>query len=127
MRLSRLTGNTSLEEEAAKLSRFFSSSILEAPHVYSMLLSGLDFAFGPSTEVVVSGDTDDTSGIISQLDQRYLPNTVIHRYSEELATSIGYLAGMKPSDVTMIYVCSGFVCNLPTGNLEKVWEQLGEK
>ena len=38
MRLSRLTGNTSLEEEAAKLSRFFSSSVLGAPHAYSMLL-----------------------------------------------------------------------------------------
>jgi hypothetical protein len=127
MRLSRLTGITSLEEEAARLSRFFSSTILGAPHGYSMLLSGLDFAFGPSTEVVVSGNIDDTSGIISQLDQRYLPNTVIHRYSEELETSVGYLGGMKPGDDPMIYVCTGFVCNLPTGDLEKVWEQLGEK
>jgi uncharacterized protein YyaL (SSP411 family) len=127
MRLSRLTGNTSLEEEAAKLSRSFSSSILGAPHVYSMLLSGLDFAFGPSTEVVVSGNTDDVSRIISQLDQRYLPNTVVHRYSEELATSVGYIAGMKPIDDPLVYVCTGFVCNLSTGDLEKVWEQLGEK
>ena len=127
MRLSRLTGNTSLEEEATKLSRFFSSSILGAPHVYSMLLSGLDFAFGPSTEVVVSGNTDDVRGIISQLDQRYLPNTVVHRYSEELTTSVDYIAGMKPSDDPLVYVCTGFVCNLPTGDLEKVWEQLGEK
>jgi len=126
MRLSRLTGNTSLEEEAAKLSRFFSSSILGAPHAYSMLLSGLDFAFGPSTEVVVSGEKEDIGDIISQLDRRYLPNTVVHRYSTELATSVDYISSMKPGDSPMIYVCTGFVCKLPTGNMEKVWELLGE-
>ena len=126
MRLSRLTGNTSLEEEAAKLSRFFSSSILGAPHAYSMLLSGLDFAFGPSTEVVISGKNDEINGIIAQLDQIYQPNMVVHRYSEELATLVEYISGMKPGDSPMIYVCTGFVCNLPTGNMEKVWEMLGE-
>jgi len=126
MRLSRLTGNTSLEEEAAKLSRFFSSSVLGAPHAYSMLLSGLDFAFGPSTEVVVSGKREDIRDIISQLDRRYLPNTVIHRYSTELTTSVGYISGMKPGDSPMIYVCTGFVCSLPTGNMDKMWELLGE-
>jgi len=124
MKLSRLTGDTSFEEEAAKLLRFFSSTVLGAPHGYSMLLSGLDFAFGPSTEVVVSGDAGE---IIAQLDQKYLPSTVVHRYSEELEASVGYLAGMKPGDDTMVYVCTGFVCNLPTGDMEKVWEQLGEK
>jgi uncharacterized protein YyaL (SSP411 family) len=124
MRLSRLTGDTSFEEEAAKLLRFFSSTVLGAPHGYSMLLSGLDFAFGPSTEVVVSGDASE---VIAQIDQRYLPSTVVHRYSEELEASVGYLAGMKPGDETMVYVCTGFVCNLPTGDMEKVWEQLGEK
>ena len=124
MKLSRLTGDTSFEEEAAKLLRFFSSTVLGAPHGYSMLLSGLDFAFGPSTEVVVSGDAGE---VIAQLDQRYLPSTVVHRYSEELEASVGYLAGMKPGDETMVYVCTGFVCNLPTGDMEKVWEQLGEK
>ncbi len=124
MKLSRLTGDTSFEEEAAKLLRFFSSTVLGAPHGYSMLLSGLDFAFGPSTEVVVSGDTGE---VIAQLDQRYLPSTVVHRYSEELETSVGYLSGMTPGNDTMVYVCTGFVCNLPTGDMEKVWEQLGEK
>ena len=127
VRLSRLTGTTSLEEEAAKLLRFFSSSVLGAPHVYSMLLSGLDFAFGPSAEVVVSGKNDEARKIISQLDQRYLPSAVIHRYSEELVASVGYLAEMKPSEDIMIYVCTEFVCNLPTGDMEKVWEQLGEQ
>ena len=127
VRLSRLTGNTSREEEAAKLLRFFSASVLGAPHVYSMLLSGLDFAFGPSAEVVISGKNDDAREIISQLDQRYMPSAVIHIYSEELAASVGYLAGMTPSDDTMVYVCTEFVCNLPTGDMEKVWEQLGEQ
>ncbi|MFC1802912.1 thioredoxin domain-containing protein [Thermoproteota archaeon] len=59
LRLSRLTGDTSLEEEARKISRHFSSRVLETPHAYTMFLTGLDFEFGPSTEVVLTGSDDD--------------------------------------------------------------------
>ncbi len=125
MRLSRLTGDIALEEHAVKLTDAFSSSILGIPHGYTMYLSGLDFAFGPSKEVVVSGP--DSGRVIRWMDEKYLPNTVVHVYSEELATSIGYLEGMQPTEETLVYVCSGFKCNLPTSDMEKVLELLEEK
>lgn len=127
MRLSKLSGDVSLEEEAVRLTRYFSSSVLGAPHAYTMLVSGLDFAFGPSNEVVVSGSEDEVASIIAQLEERYLPNTVVHRYSESLASSISYLSGMASGDKTLVYVCTGFECSLPTGDMEKVWELLGKK
>ena len=125
MRLSRLTGDTALEMHAVMLTVAFSSSILGIPHGYTMYLSGLDFAFGPSKEVVVSGP--DSKRVIRWLDGQFLPNMVVQVYSDELAASVPYLDGMEPTEETLVYVCSGFKCNLPTGDMEKVLELLEEK
>ena len=125
MKLSRLTGDVSMEDSAMKLTDRFSSSILGVPHAYTMYLSGLDFAFGPSKEIVVSGSDDDE--VVKKINQRYLPNAIVHKYSTELAESVPYLEGMKVENETLVYVCSGFKCNLPTSDIEKVWELVDEK
>ena len=52
---------------------------------------------------------------------------VVQVYSDELAASVPYLDGMEPTEETLVYVCSGFKCNLPTGDMEKVLELLEEK
>ena len=127
LRLSRLTGENKLEDEAKKLSRYFSSSVLGAPHAYSMFLSGLDFAFGPSTEVVLTGEAEKLAEIIEVFSGKYLPNTVTHVWSSELAESIPYLAELKQTKTPMIYVCKDFVCNLPTNNIEKALMRIEEK
>jgi hypothetical protein len=127
LRLSRLTGENKLEDEAKKLSRYFSSSVLGAPHAYSMFLSGLDFAFGPSTEVVLTGEAEKLAEIIEVFSGKYLPNTVTHVWSRELAESIPYLDELKQTKKPMIYVCKNFVCNLPTNNIEKAFMRIEEK
>jgi len=119
LRLSRLTGETRLETDATKLSKYFSSSILGAPHGYSMFLCGLDFAYGPSAEVVLTGKGVVLDGIISQLDSDYLPNTLIHVWSSELAEAIQYLEQMKQTESPMIYVCRNFACSLPTSKMDE--------
>jgi len=124
LRLSRLTGETRLEDEARKISRYFSSSLLGQPHAYSMFLVGMDFAFGPSTEVVITGKHEELSKITRRLSEEYLPNTVFHVWSQELADKIPYLAEIKPSETPLIYVCKGFVCSLPTDNIEKALETM---
>ena len=127
LRLSRLTGETGLENEAGKLSRYFSSSILGQPHAYSMFLVGLDFAFGPTSEVILTGDEHETRKISSKISKEYLPNTVLHAWSKELAEKIPYLKEINPTETPMIYVCKGFVCNLPTENIETALEMINEK
>jgi uncharacterized protein YyaL (SSP411 family) len=127
LRLSRLSGDTDLEEEAGKLSRFFSSSVLGSPHAYSMFMTGLDFAFGPTTEVVLTGNRDELDEIIEKMSEEYLPNTVTHIWNPELAEKIPYVADIEPGEDPMIYVCKGFVCNLPTDNIVKALEMINEK
>ncbi|TRO52323.1 hypothetical protein E2P71_07895 [Candidatus Bathyarchaeota archaeon] len=114
-----MTGETRLETDATKLSKYFSSSILGAPHGYSMFLCGLDFAYGPSAEVVLTGKGVVLDGIISQLDSDYLPNTLIHVWSSELAEAIQYLEQMKQTESPMIYVCRNFACSLPTSKMDE--------
>ncbi len=122
MRLSRLTGDISLEKHASRLTNVFSSTVLGVPNAYTMYLSGLDFAFGPSKEIVASGP--DAPRMISKINKKYLPNTVTHVYSDDLVSTVSYIADMKPGEETLVYVCSGFKCNLPTGQIEKVWEMI---
>jgi uncharacterized protein YyaL (SSP411 family) len=101
--------------------------VLGAPHAYSMFLSGLDFAFGPSTEVVLTGEAEKLAEIIEVFSGKYLPNTVTHVWSSELAESIPYLAELKQTKTPMIYVCKDFVCNLPTNDIEKALRRIEEK
>ena len=125
IRLSRLTGETELEEDAKQLSRFFSSRILGAPHAYSMFLTGLDFAFGPSSEVVLTGD--NLENIIRGLSDEYLPSTITHIWTPELAEKIPYIKNINQTKKPKIYVCKGFVCNLPVDNITTALEQIKEK
>jgi uncharacterized protein YyaL (SSP411 family) len=125
LRLARFTGNTSLEEEARKISRYFSSRVLGNSQAYTMFLTGLDFAYGPTIEVVISGDK--ASEVVKEFDNQYTPNTIFHVWSKELADSIEYLSNIQSSDETMIYVCKDFVCNLPTSNIDEAIKKISER
>jgi uncharacterized protein YyaL (SSP411 family) len=115
LRLARLIGNMDLEKEAQKLSRYFSSRVLKNPQAYTMFLLGLDFAYGPTTEVVITGN--EASDLVKELNQQFIPNSIIHIWSNELADSIEYLSKIPSSEDTMIYVCKDFVCSIPTKNI----------
>ena len=58
LRLARLTGRADLEEKASATARAFGEDATKRPEGHTMLLTALDFAIGPSVEVVISGDPD---------------------------------------------------------------------
>jgi uncharacterized protein YyaL (SSP411 family) len=90
-----------------------------------MFLTGLDFAYGPTSEVVISGDK--ASEVVKEFDNQYTPNTIFHVWSKELADSIEYLSNIQSSDETMIYVCKDFVCNLPTSYIDEAIKKISER
>jgi uncharacterized protein YyaL (SSP411 family) len=130
LRISRLTGDTGLEEKANQLLYYFSATVSQSPRAYTYLLSGLDFALGPSHEVVILGDLDDagTQELLRVLNNVYLPNSVvIHKPPEskviaEYADSLHQIEGKATA-----YVCSNFVCDLPTNDAEKMYELIKKK
>ncbi len=69
LRLGRLTGRPDLERRAWSLASAFTMEVLGQPRMYTEFLCGLDYAIGPSREVVVVGRSDaaETRGLLAAL------------------------------------------------------------
>jgi hypothetical protein len=132
LRLARLTGNTALEERANAVMRAFSGSVRQAPMAHTFLMTALDFAVGPTFEVVIAGDpeAEDTRAMLRALHGRYLPNMVVvvrpPGEASEVAALAPYAAAQTPMDgKATAYVCENFVCNAPTDEIGVMLEALG--
>lgn len=133
LRLSRLTGNTDLEAEAARVSAYAGGLIRRMPSGFAAFLIGLDFAVGPTFEVVVVGrpGAADTEAMLGALRSRYLPNKVVILRPEGDAPAVTRLAPYTATQRALggeatAYVCRNFVCNRPTTSVEEMLEFLGE-
>ncbi|OPY25304.1 MAG: hypothetical protein A4E23_00095 [Methanomethylovorans sp. PtaU1.Bin073] len=117
LRLSRLTGDTHLEEKAYASMKAFSGQIDAMPMAYSQFLHSLDFIVGPAYEVVIAGDPGDanTREMISLAGRSFLPNMVLLLQGkdniEELAP---YTKDMSAADGSAtVYICQGLSCSTP--------------
>jgi len=134
IRLARLTGNPDYEEYARDTLNAFSQIISEHPANATMMLCGLDFIIPPSFEVVIAGEqnTSQSRSMFRALWSKYLPSTVVvfHPAGEdkEITQLAEYTKSQLPVDnKTTAYVCQNFQCDLPTTDIEKMLELLGEK
>ncbi len=124
--LSRITGDQRFEEAAAKLFTCFASNLDANPSAYTFLLSALDYALGPSYEVVIAGEEPNgVSTMIEALRESYNPNKVLLLKTPELDEITGFTKDMKAvnGEVT-VYVCEGRVCNLPTNDVKKALKKM---
>jgi len=135
LRLSRMTGDAALEEKAARIGRAFAAEVAQAPMAYTQWMVALDFALGPSYEVVIAGrpGADDTRAMLRALGTRFLPNAVVLlRSSDQAEPDIARLAGFtreqRPLDgKATAYVCRSRACNRPTTDVAAMLESLGAK
>jgi hypothetical protein len=132
LRIGRITGDSSYDEMASRLARAFSQSVEQAPMAYTQLLSSLDFAVGPSYEVVVAGDpaSPDTKEMLSVFRKKYVPNKVL-LFKGEDAKDLTAIAEFTKGQSALggkatAYVCLDHVCNLPTTDLNKALELLSK-
>ena len=79
LKLSRITNNFVFEEMANQIINTFSQDITRYPSGYTSLLSSLDFAIGPSNEIIIIGGKDiiETKKFLNEIRNNYLPNSVI--------------------------------------------------
>jgi uncharacterized protein YyaL (SSP411 family) len=132
IRLGRITAQPELEEKAAQIGRAFFEKALQVPTACTGLLLALDFALGPSYEIIISGTSSakDTEAIIKAVRQKFLPNKVVlFRPAEEDAPEITlyspYIKNMKPAGKkATAYVCQNYECQLPTTDPQKMLELL---
>jgi uncharacterized protein YyaL (SSP411 family) len=134
IRLARLLGDSKYEDFAAAIGNAFSMEIKRTPSAYSMMLLGLDFAIGPSFEIVIAGDPqmDDTRKMIEQVRKNFIPRKVILlRGTPEQSKTITELAPFTKfheplNNKATAHVCVDHNCKLPTTELSHMMELLGE-
>jgi hypothetical protein len=128
LRLARLTARSGLDEKAAKMVTAFSKAIQELPSAYTLFLTALDFAVGPSYEVVVVGapPDSDTAEMLKALRSRFMPNKVVlFRPSEEASPEITRLAPFTAQHTPVdgkatAYVCVEGACKMPTSDINEM-------
>jgi uncharacterized protein YyaL (SSP411 family) len=132
LRLGLMTGNADLEERAARIGRAFSGSVKESPAAYTQLMVALDFAIGPSYEVVIVGDphAEDTAAMIKELGRRFLPNEVaLLNRSDGKSPEMASLAEFTRDQSSIggkatAYVCVNHTCKSPTTDVNKMLQLL---
>jgi uncharacterized protein YyaL (SSP411 family) len=132
LRLGRMTANSDLEERAARIGRAFSGSVRESPAAYTQLMVALDFAIGPSYEVVIAGNAhaEDTKAMAKELMTRFLPNKVVllngsDRESPEIASLAEFVKNQSSiGGKATAYVCLNYSCKSPTTDINKMLELL---
>ena len=128
IRLARITGNTDFEGKAKQIGITFFNQIINYPAGYTQMMVGLNFAIGPSYEIVIIGNKDkpDTQKMIKELNSTYLPNKVVifkdpaskDLSIQEIATFVKEYSQIK--NKATIYICRNQQCQLPTTSIEKM-------
>ena len=132
LKLSRLTGNHTFEDKAAKISRLMSSRVKDSEIAFPMLLTALDFGLAASQEVVIVGkrNADDTNRMLMALQKGYFPNAVVlFKPTEEKNPQINNYANFiehmyAVDNKATAYVCTDFKCNFPTTDPAKMLDDL---
>ena len=121
LRLARITGNTKLEVKASVIGKVFSQSISNSPSAFTQFLCALDFAIGPSNEIVVVEGNNSKDEFIKKIREEFNQNKVVLLKSEELEKISDYIKVLKSiGGKTTIYICKNFVCELPITDAKKL-------
>ncbi len=134
IRLSRITGNAEYDKKSSILASALSGVVSQLPANHTLMMCALDFAIGPSYELVISGDAgaESTRRMIETSRSIFSPNMVtIFRPDGDKAQSIielaGYTRDQVPLDGTATaYVCMNHSCRLPTTDPSEMLRLLTE-
>jgi hypothetical protein len=129
LRLARLTGDGSLEEQAAAQLGAFAGTVSDYPSGYAFYLCALDFALDAPLEIVVAGERDasDTRALLQVLRETYLPGATIlfqptaqgHPDDNRLAALAPFAAAREPVDgKAAAYICRKHACQAPVTDPE---------
>ena len=135
VRIARATGDPYFEDKADSLSRFFGGMVRSTPAAHTSFLCSLDYALGPSHEVVVTGDLEHEGSkeLIDACRAHFLPSVVIiHQSGQTPGVSSPAMtpqSGLHPEidGLPTAYVCSRHACHPPTHDAGTLLALLGVK
>ncbi|HHY00780.1 MAG TPA: thioredoxin domain-containing protein [Methanothermobacter sp.] len=124
-RLYSLTGNSEYRKISRVMEKNFSGIINSSPPAFTMFLSAITHKIGPSFNIVVVGDKnlEDTSLMLKNLQEQYLPNCVLifNSGDENLEKMIKNMEDkiMINNKITA-YVCGDGTCYPPVNTLKEL-------
>lgn len=131
LKLGSITADSNYRDIASKLSETFSDELVRQPTAYTQLLCGLDFAFGPTSEIIVveGGNTSDKEDILKLLNKKFIPGKIVVFVTDENRKEIKKIAEYASSftainNKTTVYMCQNYNCNLPVTDVNEVEELL---
>jgi uncharacterized protein YyaL (SSP411 family) len=133
LRLGRLTADPQLDSLAEEVISAFAGEIGPSPSAFTQMMIAVDFATGPSYEVVLAAEPDaaDTKAMLRPLYSKFIPNkVVVLRPSNEQSPEIVKLAEYTNDQGSIdgratAYVCRNYACQLPTTDPAVMLSQLG--
>ncbi len=139
-RLGDLTANSDYSERAWKLKEAFGGLLARNPSGHTQLLLALDYAVGPSIQIVLAGEPEDasTQEMLQAIRDRFLPNKVVALKSsgpegDRLARVAPFLESLSSTatttataGATTAYVCRDHACTLPTTEVAQMLRHMDE-
>jgi hypothetical protein len=131
LRIGRITSNSEFESMASEIGKIFAHNINSTPIAFTQTLTALDFAFGPSYEIVIAGDkADNENELIKTIRNNYFPNkTIMFNPSQgKDLTNIAPFASnyKKIEDKTAVYICQDYSCKQPVSDISSLKKMLEE-
>lgn len=128
LRLGRLTMNKELLNKAEKLMESFGGKVSSMPSGFTQFLIALNFAMGPSREIVIAGSLGDeeTKKMLKAIHSRYIPDKllILHPEGEEgkaIESLVPFIKEQKQiNGKVTAYICKNYLCQLPTSDLGKM-------
>jgi uncharacterized protein len=118
LRLSELTQNDKFKEYSTDTLSAFWGAISRQPPSFTEMLVALQFLLGNPKEIVISGKKEDpdTKALVKVIRGQFLPYSVLVNADHEAAKASPLVEGRLPSpnDSPKVFVCSNFVCKLPS-------------
>jgi hypothetical protein len=135
LRLARMTANPELETKAVRIGQVFSADALASPAGFTQLTTAVDFAIGPTYEIVIVGNParNDTKAMQRALNEKYLPNKVLLQVpltgtAADIVKLAPYVKDYKVVDgKATAYVCRNHQCQLPTTRVTEMLQLLHVK
>ena len=133
LRLGRMTMRQELEKQAEQAMESFGTTISRSHTAFSQLLIALDFALGPSQEIVIAGNLaeKDTKQMLRTVQSPFHPRKVLILHPEGVAGKaieeiVPFVKHQnKINGMATAYVCENFTCKSPTTDISKLISDLG--
>lgn len=137
LRLGKLTGRADYLAAAERTLQSTAALMSGSSRAMGQMLMALDIYLGPTPEIVIVGDQNQssTAAVISALRHRFVPNKVVacrsaDRIGEGSPALADLFAGKDPPDGAAepaVFICEHFACQAPLAGQEAAiaaWERL---